>query len=427
MRVKNFFAEIYRRKNLITFKKGIIIFVVFFGTILGVTSKTFAIKMYKLETQADISIEWIKHANGQPITSVTYDPSAPKDLPIKIAVKFTGEYCPASIGIRGIRIGNRAPVYPPIVVPRPNRHGISYIRTHITIPKGLQPGRKYSFEVFKLVSDQCPDSNPENNRKVIRLRLLASSDYSSDYRIEAITLADGRPLDVGCLYSPDMPLECPIKIKVKWNKVNPPHGVACTITGWIGFQNHRYPLGNFPVPDQNGVSEMTHLLRLPRGKSPGSVLHYTLRLVPSDPACDSNPRNNFRRFNIKLIRMSGNDFVIRIKGPFKWQKRWIITDGWIWEEVKFKVRVANVSGTDTWPKHVEVRAWHSASSYDQSLALYKTKFSLNVKPKQWYEKEVRLILGGMKIYDPLKICAEVVYSGVEIDKNNNKVCVYEKP
>ena len=376
--------------------------------------------LHIVKPQADISIEWVRHADGRPITSIPYDPSSPKHLPIKIAVKFTGDYCPVSIGIKGIQVGSYAPVWPPIAVPRPDSSGMSYIQTIITIQKGLQPGQ-YHFEVFKLTNNQCPDSNPANDRKIVPIGLYYESENACDYSIDSVTLADGRPIDTGCLYSPQIPPPCRIKIRVKWNKISPPYGVACTIGGMLCRQHRCWPL-HFPTPDQNGYSETTYELPLPTGESPGTVLQYTLNLRPSDPACDSNRANNSKRLNIKLVRMSGDDFIIRLKGgSLKWEKRPLIT-GWIWEKVRFKVRVANVSGTGTVPTRVKI----AVRTYAPSGEVYGEDFSLDVVPRQWYEKEVWTYVPN-EIYDPLRICATVVYNGVEIDKNNNVICFNAKP
>ena len=370
------------------------------------------IKVYKLSIPPDISIEWVKHASGQPVSSVAYDPASPLRLPILIAVKIQGRYCAASIGIRGIQVGSRAPVSPPIAVPRPDQYGMSYIRTFVTIPSGLPYGN-YSFEVLKLASDACPDSNPQNDRKIVPIRLVPQgSVQETDYAIYSANFCDGSSLSKGILYSPDFPSPACLKVKVKWNKVPPPYGIQCNnkIRIW-GFERNRrkllVPDTLLPAPDANGISVFSFHFTPSRGLTPGENYEIRAELIPSDRKCDSNPANNGKNFFIPLVRMSGNDLTVRVTKkelvetlfkPGKWDLR-----------VKFKI--ANISATDTL-HNVPVRITYAGKEKFQTIS--------TLPPKKWVE-------GSFTIEQTYGlICVEVNPDKTinELRYDNNKSCFH---
>jgi len=300
----------------------------------------------------DLSIQWVRYITGQAISSVQYDPSAPLRLPIKIAVKFENApypECATSLGIKGIQTGPTVHVSPPIPIPRPDQSGMSYVETFFTIPSGLQYGT-YSFEVRIISNRNCNDVNPSNDVIVVPIHLVGASQGAerSDYTIESVKLYDGKNPEEGVLYSPDFPSTCRIKVQVKWNKINPTQGILCDnnrLQVWGIGQGDiilLVPPMKLQTPDANGISENDFYLTLPRGKAEGSLYPVKIEFLPSDRDCDSNPANNSKIVNIKLLRQSGNDLtvkIIKVETVYNPSyRRWH-------PQVTFEV--ANISGTET--------------------------------------------------------------------------------
>jgi len=300
----------------------------------------------------DLSIQWVRYITGETISSVQYDPSAPLRLPIKIAVKFENasySECATSLGIKGIQTGPTVSVTPPIPIPKPDRSGLSYIETFFTIPSGLQYGT-YSFEVRIIPNRNCNDVNPSNDVLVVSIRLVGSSQGAerSDYAIESVTLADGKNPAEGVLYSPDFPSPCSIKVRVKWNNINPTKGILCDnnrLQVWGIGQGDRIllvPPLKLSKADTNGISENVLSFNLPQGKTEGSIYPIKIEFLPSDRDCDSNQANNSNIVNIKLLRQSGNDLtvkIIKIESVYNSSTR-------KWNP-KVTFDVANISGTET--------------------------------------------------------------------------------
>ncbi len=274
----------------------------------------------------DISIQWVKHITGQAISSVQYDPSSPNRLPIKIAVKFEGPFCPLSLAIKGIQTGPTVSVFPPLPVPRPDSSGMSYIETFFTIPSGLQYGN-YSFEV-RIIKGQCADSNPQNDIMSVPIRLVGAAQGSQrcDYGIESAMFADGRKFEEGILYKQNFPTDCNIKVRVKWNGVNPPSGTQCRnkLQIWGALSRTLLvPPMRIPNPGENGVSEMTLHFGLPRGLTAGENYSILIELLPETSDCDSSAGNNKKAFAIKLLQKpaSFKDLSVRIT---KLEKEWVV-------------------------------------------------------------------------------------------------------
>jgi hypothetical protein len=139
----------------------------------------------------------------------------------------------------------------------------------------------------------------------------------SDYRIESAVFEDGRALSEGIMYSPDVANPMILVVRIVWNNVAGPYGIQCT--------NHKLAIVDarggmilnpvtVPAPDRNGVIAMPVRVMIPRGLRVGDSYPFRVTFRPADPACDANSSNNERSFSTRLVRMGGNDLVVRIVG-----------------------------------------------------------------------------------------------------------------
>jgi|GEM_PF-2539286 len=259
----------------------------------------------------DISLQWVRHITGQPISSVQYDPSSPNRLPLKIAVRYEGPFCPVSLAIKNIQAGPQVSVSPPIPVPRPDSTGMSYVETFFTIPAGLQFG-SHSFEI-RIIKGSCPDNNPQNDILTVPIRLVSAArgTESCDYSIESVTFSDGRNLAEGIPYHAAAGTTCSLMVKVKWNKILPAPPDQCI--NKIQVWSHNRVLLVPPTPTSNfndeGISENNLLLPLPRGLSPGKNYGIRVELISSGNNCDSAMGNNQKYYFIKLLPPAERDYT----------------------------------------------------------------------------------------------------------------------
>ncbi len=371
------------------FKK---IFFIFIITLL------FNFSVQEAQASVDIGIVSVEYIDDQLKeknldSGVPYDPGYTKTVKLKITVKFTGSYCPSSLVVKGIQIGSQVPVYPPISVHRPDSSGFSYVYTNFTIQKGLE-FKRYNFTVMVLIG-QCEDSNPNNNSLVVPILLVNSRQNTCDYRIESIILHYGDNREGGLPYTPDFPTLCELKVRTRWNKINPPIGIQCKMKIHVlGVYDRRVllPPIKVPDPDEAGISEQILRFNLPQGLTVGTNYLLRLELLPSAIECDSNRDNSAKNFNIKLLKKSGDDLVIRI---LKVEKYW---DGrergeTIWFP-KATVAIANVSGTETL-YNVEVMYGMEVevNGRKESCFIEKNTVIDSLPPRVWVERTLYIRSG----------------------------------
>ncbi|MBN2318230.1 MAG: hypothetical protein JXR49_04100, partial [Acidobacteria bacterium] len=155
----------------------------------------------------------------------------------------------------------------------------------------------------------------KNVRKTVKKSAAHACRKDTDYRIDSVVFEDGRSLDEGIMYSPEAANPMRLAIRIVWNEVSGPYGIQCS--------NHKLAIvdsrgsmilnpATIPAPDRNGVITMPVRTMIPPGLRVGDPYSFRVTYRPADPACDSDSSNNERSFSTRLVRMGGNDLVVRI-------------------------------------------------------------------------------------------------------------------
>jgi hypothetical protein len=172
-----------------------------------------------------------------------------------------------------------------------------------------------------------------------------ASPAGSDYRIDSVAFQDGRSLDEGIMYSPETANDMRLNVRILWNKVPGRYGIQCN--------NHKLAIvdgrgvmvlnpATVPTPDNNGVIMMPVSFRIPMGLKPGAGYSFRVVFQPSDPDCDSISSNSERTFSTPLVRMGGNDLVVRVVEAGRHRPDGLLTDN----QLRIVYEIMNVSGTE---------------------------------------------------------------------------------
>ncbi len=367
------------------------------GIFLAILLLFFLVDLKAFSQECDVRILSVGYLENNVVKNlsagVTYDPQVPRPISLRIETITTGNFCGANLAIKGIPVEGKFSVFPPLAIPRPDQRGLSWITSMFTIPAGLRYGR-HTFEIKIIHAPGCKDTNPNNNSYMAHILLTAPTEECCDYGIEEVTLAEGRRLEEGQLYTPNFPSKTELAIKIRWNKIAPTYGIQChnRLQIWgLGSQRLLLATAGLSNPDKDGIITVKPIFNLPKGLIPGQFYPFKIELLFSDKGCDCQAGNNSRTYNLKLVRMSGNDLMVNI---IKLEKEWLPKENdW---GIKVTFEVANVSGTET--------------LYDVKVGvgfnIYKIINIDRLPPRKWVRKTHT-------------ITVEVPYVWVEVDPDDD--------
>ncbi|MBN2318232.1 MAG: hypothetical protein JXR49_04110 [Acidobacteria bacterium] len=175
---------------------------------------------------------------------------------------------------------------------------------------------------------------------------VKAAGRAPDYRIDSVSFQDGRSLNEGIMYHPGASNDMRLLVRIIWNKVPGRYGIQCRNHKLVILDQSSVMILNpatVPDPDGDGSIEMPVQFRVPGGLREGSMYSFRVIFRPSDADCDSNASNNERTFSTRLIRMGGNDLVVRIVEAGRYRPDGFITDN----QLRVVYELMNVSGAES--------------------------------------------------------------------------------